>query len=100
MAARDILIEGRVQGVGFRAWTQSRARQHGLLGWVRNLTDGRVQVFVQGPEPAMQAFIEELKTGPASASVSAVSFQPCVQGDVSGFTVRASASRPEAAPEP
>ena len=46
--ARKYVISGRVQGVGFRAFTETQAAVEGLHGWVRNLADGRVEVLVEG----------------------------------------------------
>ena len=43
-----VQITGRVQGVGFRAWTRSRSRAFGLAGWVRNEPDGSVSALIQG----------------------------------------------------
>jgi len=48
MIARSIFIEGHVQGVFFREWTVQRARELGLSGWVRNLRDGRVEIYAAG----------------------------------------------------
>lgn len=65
-------ISGRVQGVGFRAWTQGQARKLGLAGWVRNERDGTVAVVFAGPPAAVAAMVECLWQGPPGASVSAV----------------------------
>ena len=50
-ASAHIMVAGRVQGVYFRDGTVRQARAQGLVGWVRNLRDGRVQIFAQGPAP-------------------------------------------------
>ena len=65
-------ISGRVQGVGFRAWTQGQARKLGLAGWVRNERDGTVAVVFAGPPAAIAAMVECLWQGPPGALVSAV----------------------------
>jgi len=65
-------ISGRVQGVGFRAWTQGQARKLGLAGWVRNEPDGTVAAVFAGPPAAVAAMVEYLWQGPPDASVSAV----------------------------
>lgn len=57
-------ISGRVQGVGFRAWTQGQARKLGLAGWVRNERDGTVAVVFAGPPAAVAAMVECLWQGP------------------------------------
>ena len=46
--ARRFVVSGRVQGVGFRWFTQDTARREGAMGWVRNLPDGRVEAIVEG----------------------------------------------------
>ena len=66
------LISGRVQGVCFRYYTRQTGRQLGVRGWVRNRTDGRVEVVAAGPEAAMDAFERWLSTGPPMARVSDV----------------------------
>ncbi|MDO8401455.1 MAG: acylphosphatase, partial [Bradyrhizobium sp.] len=48
-AIRRVTIRGRVQGVGYRAWVEHRARAHDLEGWVRNLGDGSVEALFAGP---------------------------------------------------
>jgi acylphosphatase len=70
--ARRFLVSGLVQGVGFRFFTVRAARQRGLLGWVRNLPDGRVEVLAAGEEENLSAFREDLRRGPGGASVSEV----------------------------
>ena len=65
-------ISGRVQGVGFRAWTQGQARKLGLSGWVRNEPDGTVAAVFAGPSAAVAAMVDCLWQGPPSASVTAV----------------------------
>jgi len=69
---RRYMISGRVQGVGFRYWTVGRARALGLIGWVRNRSDGRVEVFAHGPAKQLNALEKDLHGGPNSAQVEAV----------------------------
>lgn len=64
-----MVISGRVQGVGFRYFTRRAAASLGLLGWVRNLPSGDVEVRVRGPRPSLQAFRAELERGPSGARV-------------------------------
>jgi acylphosphatase len=71
-AHRYVLVRGRVQGVGFRAWTEYTALTRGLRGWVRNRRDGCVEAVFIGPEEAVVAMIEECRTGPGGARVDAV----------------------------
>jgi len=65
-------IEGRVQGVGFRYHTEKTARQLGLVGWVRNLPDGSVETWAEGPKDRIETFVAWCHEGPASSRVSQV----------------------------
>lgn len=69
---RRYFILGRVQGVGFRYWAVGRARHHGLVGWVRNRRDGRVEVLAYGDRSALDSFERELEDGPPAALVQGV----------------------------
>jgi acylphosphatase len=83
------LVSGLVQGVGYRAATERQARALGLVGWVRNLADGRVEVEAQGPEAQVGALIAWLSRGPVGAVVDAVEseVQPLSWGDAA-FVIR------------
>lgn len=65
-------IEGRVQGVSFRAWTQIEAKTRGLTGWVRNESDGAVTALIAGPEASVDEMLQELHHGPPAAVVRSV----------------------------
>ena len=65
-------VRGKVQGVGFRWWTRSRARGLGVAGTVRNCPDGSVEVRVRGPEQAVAALRRFLQQGPPGSRVEAV----------------------------
>jgi acylphosphatase len=67
---RRYLIEGRVQGVGFRFFAQRTAARLGLLGWVRNLPDGGVEAEAQGDPDSLTAFESALRRGPRGALVA------------------------------
>ncbi len=69
---KHYFISGRVQGVGFRAFTRRIAEENKLCGWVRNLPDGRVEALVQGPAVALKAFEERLRKGPTNGEVKQV----------------------------
>jgi acylphosphatase len=69
---RHIIIRGRVQGVGYRAWTEVTALKRGLQGWVRNRRDGSVEAVFSGPEHDVTAMIAICRNGPPGARVSAV----------------------------
>lgn len=70
--ARKFYISGIVQGVGFRFFVQRSAAKHQVVGYVRNIADGRVEAYAEGSERAMKAFHEDLLTGPKFAEVDAV----------------------------
>ncbi len=83
-------ISGKVQGVGFRAFTSSRA---GLLnvkvtGWVRNLADGRVEIVVEGPKKDVEKFMSEVAKGPKGSRVDNVDRkEEPYTGKFSGFKI-------------
>lgn len=67
-----LVISGRVQGVSFRYFTRGEARRLGLVGWVRNLPTGEVEVRVAGAAAALAAFRQRLRQGPPAARVDGV----------------------------
>ena len=78
--------EGRVQGVGYRAFCAHEGSLLGLTGYAQNLPDGRVRVLAEGDEGALRQFIERLREGPPFARVSDVTFRwEDPTGDYAGF---------------
>jgi acylphosphatase len=75
-AARRYYVSGMVQGVGYRYFSRGAARKLGLAGYVRNLTDGRVEVYAIGPPADLNALRDELHRGPHSSRVSSVAEEP------------------------
>lgn len=69
---RHVVIRGRVQGVGYRAFTEYTAVDHGLEGWVRNRRDGAVEAVFAGPPEAVAAVIKACRRGPPGGRVDAV----------------------------
>jgi acylphosphatase len=69
MVARRFLITGYVQGVGYRFFVLRAAARHQVLGTVRNLEDGRVEVIAEGGREAMDEFKKDLATGPSMAKI-------------------------------
>jgi acylphosphatase len=69
---RRVLIRGRVQGVGYRAFAEYAALDHGLEGFVRNRRDGAVEAVFAGPAEAVAAMIEACRRGPPGARVDAI----------------------------
>lgn len=91
MAKRLLRITGRVQGVGYRAWAVRAARGLGLSGWVRNRADGSVEALIEGPEEAVDRFVQAARGGPQGAEVAGVSVAPSEAEAPSPFTERATA---------
>ena len=71
-ATRNLRIEGRVQGVGFRFFMEAVAAEHGIAGWVRNRRDGSVEALVAGSLHAVEAVIAAARRGPPHARVTEV----------------------------
>jgi acylphosphatase len=69
---RHVVIKGRVQRVGYRAWTEHSALQRGLEGWVRNRADGTVEAVFAGPPSVVEGMIEACRRGPPGAEVDEV----------------------------
>lgn len=88
LQARRFVIEGRVQGVAFRATTQRVATELGLAGWVRNRDDGAVEALAMGSEDQLAAFADWLWRGPRLAQVTAVHVEEAEPEVVGDFSVR------------
>ena len=90
MAAARFLVEGRVQGVFFRAGTREQALALGLAGHARNLADGRVEVLAAGDGHAIEALAQWLEDGPPQARVEAVRREDVVEPDTrsAAFEIR------------
>lgn len=69
IVARKLIISGLVQGVGFRFFTQRAAARHQVLGYVRNLEDGRVEALAEGDAKAVEDFKHDLTAGPSYSKV-------------------------------
>ena len=69
---RSYRVVGRVQGVGFRQFTAARAKELGLMGWVRNLPDGSVEAEAQGREVTLADFEALLRRGPQLSRVDSL----------------------------
>jgi acylphosphatase len=83
-----VFISGQVQGVNFRATCQRMAMQHGVAGWVRNLTDGRVEAVFEGPAPDVQYLLDWVQRGPRLAVVSGVAVQAEQPQGLDTFLIR------------
>jgi acylphosphatase len=80
-----VIIEGRVQGVGYRIWTEREARQRRLRGWVRNRDDGTVEALFAGEETEVRGMIEACRQGPRMASVTHIQEFPATPPPGPGF---------------
>jgi len=86
-----VLIHGRVQGVGFRAWIHHQAELHGLKGWVRNRRDGSVEAVFSGSDDLVEVMLKACGQGPRGSVVERVEPLESEEDDVrsmDGFEVR------------
>lgn len=89
MICRHYRVEGRVQGVGFRYFSQRSAQRLGLQGWVRNCSDGSVEALVQGEPWAVSSMEEQLRKGPSFSSVHNLDVRDMpLQRDIGTFEIR------------
>ncbi len=79
---RHVVIRGRVQGVGYRAFTEYTALDHDLEGWVRNRRDGSVEAVFAGPAAVVAEMIEVCRRGPPGARVDAVDEREATAGEL------------------
>jgi acylphosphatase len=89
-ASIRVLVHGRVQGVYFRDFTSRKAREGGLSGYVKNLSDGRtVEVYAEGEKPELEKLVSHLRVGPPNASVEEIKVSyGGYTGDYSSFDIR------------
>ncbi|WP_281647079.1 acylphosphatase [Parendozoicomonas sp. Alg238-R29] len=83
---RKAQVQGKVQGVWFRASTKQRAEQLGVKGWAKNCVDGSVEIMMCGEERAVVELNDWLYEGPPLAVVDKVSVEEAECGELSGFT--------------
>lgn len=89
IVARRFLIGGRVQGVGFRFFAEEAAAREGVHGYVRNLSDGRVEAFVEGDQEAVDRIERNLRRGPAGARIEHFEVEPAPPTHrATGFLIR------------
>ena len=89
MEAQRVVVEGRVQGVGFRWATHAEARRLGVSGWVRNRPDGAVEALVQGDPPVVERMLDWLRRGPPGSRVTVCrATAAVVDSGLEGFEIR------------
>jgi len=84
-------IEGRVQGVGYRAFVEMKAAELGLSGWVRNRRDGSVEAVLQGHQAAVDSMLDLCRAGPPASRVDRIEIVGEGVGAFDGFEVRPTA---------
>ena len=88
MIARQVFYEGRVQGVGFRFTVKQIARGFDVVGWVRNLDDGRVELQCSGESSEVEAFLEDISESELKSHIKSVMVVPVSPLDgVRGFEI-------------
>lgn len=85
--AKHLRMTGRVQGVGYRAWFEGRARALGLSGWVRNRADGSVEALVTGGAAEVEQMIGAARQGPGASRVDDVEVTEAGEPRDAGFRV-------------
>ena len=79
---RHIMVRGRVQGVGYRAFVADEAGRRGMDGWVRNRRDGSVEAVLSGPAEAIEAMVSACRRGPWGAAVEDLEERQGTAGDL------------------
>ena len=83
-----LVIAGRVQGVGYRMWAERAAARLGVSGWVRNRSDGTVELLATGDDGAIAALIEACRQGPRAAVVADIAIEDAEDDGSVGFGAR------------
>ncbi len=83
-----VYISGNVQGVFFRDSTRQKAEELGLVGWVKNMPDGRVEAVFEGPSSAVQEMLDWCKEGPSQATVEDIDAEHEEPEELTSFEVR------------
>jgi acylphosphatase len=88
MRAKRVVIQGRVQGVGYRDWMVAQAQQRGVHGWVRNRPDGSVEALLYGDVDAVEELLRACRRGPRMAAVTRIEEDWAEPPEEPGFTRR------------
>jgi len=88
-AAAHLFVSGEVQGVGFRNFAEAHATALGLVGYARNLSDGRVEIQVEGEKDKIESFLQKVRQGPPRSNVTSVDITwNSASSMESGFSIR------------
>ena len=87
MTARRAVVSGRMQGVGYRFFAERAAKKAGVTGWVRNLSDGRVESVVEGSDDGVDRYLAELRKGPHGSRVTDVAVEERPPGNFESFEI-------------
>ncbi len=88
LSAVHLVVQGRVQGVWFRAGTQEQALQLGLCGWAKNCPDGTVEIHAEGNKETLEQFIRWCRKGPPAAQVTHLDVEWVAPQKLSAFEIR------------
>ncbi len=82
-----VLLSGVVQGVGFRYYVYRKAKKYEISGYVKNLSDGRVEIVASGDRDMLNSFLEEVKRGPMMARIEKAEIHPADDPGIEGFNI-------------
>jgi len=85
---RRYVVEGRVQGIGFRDFVRRTARRHGVRGWVRNREDGRVEAVATAEADALERFEADLRTGSPLSRIDSVDTSDVYETPFAEYEIR------------
>ena len=89
VSACKIRVEGIVQGVGFRFFTQDKAQEYNLKGYVKNIYDGSVEIYAEGEKSILEKFITDIKRGPRMSRVESTDIRWIdVENQYESFTIK------------
>jgi acylphosphatase len=89
MIQLHIIVSGKVQGVGFRYFSQMKAVQYGITGWAKNLADGSVEIVASGSKDQLDPFIEDLRIGNPFSKINNIEItESGITEDYHSFTIK------------
>jgi acylphosphatase len=89
MIQLHIIVSGKVQGVGFRYFSQMKAVQYGITGWAKNLADGSVEIVASGSKDQLDPFIEDLRVGNPFSKINNIEItESRIIEDYHSFTIK------------